>query len=169
MEQDKAARIAQQTVGSILKSIQFKIDSKEAIHYLWDDYKMRQGHYWASFNRFGLAIITVLVLPYIKPENMKPLGRAVILFPIIGLVLSVLSMWLLGAEYQRLQAIKLAYDYFLLGDSTLPYRNKVKPNRCYHRLFGRNIGYPTVFVFGVSFTLLSVASMVLLSTLKIGE
>src|SRR5262245_33044349 len=117
-------------------------EEKEAIKYIWDDFKMRQAHCWATFNRNALAIITILIVPYLKPDIMKPLGRAVLIFPIVGLILSLVSTWLLGAEYQRLRAVKELYERLLTDKYALKYLNETKIQCC----FGWRIGTAMVWM-----------------------
>jgi len=142
-----------------------KVEPKEAIKYLWEDYKMRQAHYWASFNRFALAIITVLVIPYIKPESVKPLGHSILFLPALGLILSLASTWLLGAEYQRLRAAKQKYEEIL----TEAYKPKHPHDNIFHEIFGRNIGTATMLMFGIGFSALSIADLFILLLYKVGN
>jgi hypothetical protein len=146
-----------------------KLEPREAIHYLWEEYKMRQAHYWASFNRFALAIITVLVIPYIKPENVESFGRSILFLPIFGLILSLTSTWLLGAEYQRLRSAKDRYVDLLAEDYKPKYpvaKNLLQ--RIYFTIFGLPIGYITVSMFGFGLSALSIADYFLLRS-KVGN
>lgn len=134
------------------------MDEKESINFLWEHYKMRQNHYWSSLNRFGLAILTVLVAPYLKPEIVGKLGNAVIMFPFIGFLLTFVSTWLLGAEYQRLAAVKRKYDESFPKDFRIEYPN----DTLWQRLVGKNIGKTMTFVFGVGFAVLSLINFAVL-------
>ena len=53
----------------------------EALNLHWDNYKMRQAHYWQSLNRFTLAIITLWAVPYVKPDLFNSLGKLILFFP----------------------------------------------------------------------------------------
>jgi hypothetical protein len=35
------------------------LNENDVIEGLWEEYKLRQSHYWSSFDRFGLMIITI--------------------------------------------------------------------------------------------------------------
>jgi hypothetical protein len=130
----------------------------EVIKIFWEDYKMRQAHYWSSLTRFTLAIITLWVLPYIRPDVVRLLGLLVLIFPAIALLLSVASFWLLGAEYQRLQAVKRRIEGFSDGVFKLTYPSE----RWWHKFFGAPIGTITTWVFGFVFVALSLLDICLL-------
>ena len=143
-----------------------KLGKKEIIDCLWRDYELRQKHYWTSFNRYGVAIIFILIAPYIKPENIKLLGMWVVIFPVVGLLLSLLSTWLLGAEYQRLRAVKEKYDsIFYKGTCEIRYPN----DTVFHKLFAKRIGDVTVLIFGAALVILSAVDGLLLSIIKIPD
>lgn len=134
------------------------MDKDVAVKFLWEDYKTRLTHYWSSFNRFALAVLTVLVIPYIRPEAVEPLGRSILFLPLTGLLLSLASTWLLGAEYQRLRAVKDKYDELIPSDYKPDPPNKTFLNR----LFGRSIGKATTIMFGVGLVGLSAFDFYLL-------
>jgi hypothetical protein len=127
------------------------MENIDGIKILWEDYKMRQAHYWNSLSRFTLAVITLWVLPYVRPDIVKALGLFVLIFPAIAFLLSVASTWLLGAEYQRLRAVKQRLDSLANGMFTLDYPTE----RWCHRCFSTSIGFVTTWLFGISSCVLS--------------
>ena len=86
------------------------MEDKDILACLWEEVKVRQEHYWSSFNRFALAIITINVVPYVKPELGGQLGLIVVAFPATSILISLVCTWFLGSEYQRLRMVRNAYD-----------------------------------------------------------
>ena len=56
------------------------MEDKDILACLWEEVKVRQEHYWSRFNRFALAIITINVVPYVKPELGGQLGLDMVLW-----------------------------------------------------------------------------------------
>lgn len=134
---------------------------EEAMKYLWEDYKMRQTHYWGSVNRFALAIITLLAVPHVQFGAAAALRGSLWFLPTVGLILSLAATWLLGAEYQRLRSAKMKYEELL----TSVYRPVHPKATFWQNLFGGNIGMLTTASFGIGFVGLSIVDLVLLSGL----
>jgi hypothetical protein len=136
-----------------------KIKMEDAIKLLWEEYKLRYSNYWGSFNRYSLAILTITVIPYIKPDNVKPLEELVIAFPVIAILLTIICSWLLGAEYQRLDMVRKKYDNLL----TKKYRPVRLPKKTFiERLFAKRIGTRTTLVFFFGFLLISLINFFVL-------
>ena len=89
------------------------LDHNATAQMLWDEYKLRQTHYWSSFNRFSLAIITITVIPYVKTEIVGQLENMIYLFPIVAIFITWFCSWLLWAEYQRLSGVRKQIDALL--------------------------------------------------------
>ena len=103
-----------------------RVATTEGLKILWEEYKLRQTHYWASFNRFALAVITVSTIPYIKPDLVNVLGKRVFFFPIVSCGITVVCSWILAAEYYRLRLVKTEYDCIMRNSGL---RRQGKPDR----------------------------------------
>jgi hypothetical protein len=131
---------------------------EEALRYTWEDYKLRQTHYWASVNRFAVAVITLLVVPHLQLAGVAALKDTLWFLPTIGMGLSVAATWLLGAEYQRLRSVKLKYEWLMT-----PLYTPIHPTKTrWQRICGGNIGMVTTLLFGVGFVGLSIVDFFLL-------
>ena len=135
------------------------MDEKDILSRLWEEVRLRQDHYWSSFNRFALAIITINVVPYVKPELGGQLGGLVVAFPATSVLISLVCTWLLGAEYQRLRMVRNAYDERFSKICEIP---RMPLDTPWHRLVARRIGSATSVLFGIGFTALSLANVVAL-------
>jgi hypothetical protein len=60
----------------------------------------------------------------VKPDVVKPLGKLVLVFPVVGILLSLACCWFLGAEYQRLRMVRQKYDELLTERYRYPFQNK---------------------------------------------
>jgi len=135
----------------------------DVVKQLWEEIKLRQEHYWSSFNRFALAILTLIAIPYVKPDLSERLGRAVLVFPLVALVLAVVCTWYLAAEYQRLRMVRQAYDSLFGPYSKIP---RMPRSSRWERLVAHRVGSATSIIFGFGFGILSLGSLaVLLSQL----
>lgn len=152
----------QQSAGSP-EGVVNQLQPADATRLLWDEYKLRQTHYWGSFNRYALTIITISVIPYIKPDLVEPLGMMVLVFPAVGLMLSLACCWLLGAEYQRLRMVRERYDE-LLTDQFQPPRMPIEG--LWNRLVAQRIGNVTSLMFGLGLSLFEVVNSLLLLKLR---
>ena len=135
------------------------VSAKDAATIRWEEFTLRQQHYWSSFHRFALAIITINVVPYVKPELSTQLGTLVIVFPFTAFLLSLATTWLLHAEYQRLQMVRQCYDALLRGVAPIP---PMPRERWWQRLAAFPIGLVTSLLFGVGFTFFSVLNGIVL-------
>jgi hypothetical protein len=91
---------------------------------LWSEYKYRHEVYWKSLYLWGGGAIAIQIAPFLKPE-LRTLVEAIFIFPVLGLIISLIGAWHLSAESERLGAVGRKYDE-LRGDEYLPerlYRN----------------------------------------------
>ena len=151
-------------MGELVMSVNNQLNKNEAIKLLWDEYNLRYTNYWSMFNRFALAILTITVIPYIKPDIVKTLGMLIIVFPIISFLLTLACAWLLGAEYQRLDMVRIKYDE-LLTEKYQPV--KLPTKTLLQQLLAKRIGTRIVLLFLIGFTLISVANFIILIYFKI--
>ena len=135
----------------------------EATKLLWEEYKLRQTHYWSSFNRYALAVITISVIPYVKLDIVQPLGKMVLVFPVIGVLLSLACCWVLGAEYQRLRMVRQKYDELLTKRYEPP---RMPQDGKWDRLVAHRIGKVTSLTFGFGLSVFEVVNALLLFKLS---
>lgn len=128
-----------------------RLKPETAAQLLWDQYKFRQEHYWRSLHRYAFAIITLCVVPFVAKDVVQPLGISIVALPILALLLTGATCWLLWAEYIRLREVMKSFDK-LLGD----FGPKKEPK---NDLRWASIGFVTSLVYGVGFTVVSVASI----------
>ena len=134
------------------------MDEKQAIDLLWDEWKYRHELFWKSLFRWGGAVITLWIIPFLKPEVFKPYPIVSLLFPAMGFLLSLFSAWLLGAEQRRFAMVNQKYHE--LRGAFLPPR--VPRLTRLDRLYALPIGAKVVPLYALLFGVLSVVVGVLL-------
>jgi hypothetical protein len=139
------------------------ITDLEAAKLMLDEWKFRQLHCWSSLQHYGLAAVTVSIAPYLKSDLFAQLGKLILVFPIVGWLLSVAAAWLFAAEYVRCHPI--AYKYQKLLDKHEHYRDK-PPLEGWKRALGKRIGWTTVYIFFFGFTGLSILNAIMLWMLQ---
>jgi hypothetical protein len=79
------------------------IDEEQAIQLLWEEWKYRHDLFWRLLFRWAGAVITLWIIPFIKPEVFKPFPRTALLFPVVALFVTVFSAWgaLVGTDTVR--------------------------------------------------------------------
>jgi len=144
----------------------------DALRLLWDEFAMRQSHYWRSVNRFSFILIALSVVPYVQQsviDTLGPVGMGII---VISCIFSFLSAWMLYAEYIRLVAVREAYnrnlppqfrrdnfdEYNIQNDV---YSKYIQPFLCYP------IGRVTSIVFAIGFGLVTHLNLLIYSTYKL--
>lgn len=133
--------------------------SKEILERLWEEMKLRQEHYWKSFNRFAIVIITINVVPYVRPEIVGPLDRIVHAFPIMAFLIAIVSTWYLGSEYQRQSMVRKAYYDLLSKECKIP---RMPLGNWWEKLVAKRVGSATSLLFGFGFTGLSIVNFIIL-------
>ena len=103
------------------------MDKKDTLTFLWNEFDLRQQHYWRIF------------------------GKLVLAFPLSAFVLSLFSSWLLGAESQRLRMVKQKYDE--LSDQGVP---RMPRDTWWERRLAMRLGSSIAMLFGVGLTAFSV-------------
>jgi hypothetical protein len=89
------------------------------VELLWDEFKYRHELYWKSLYLWGGAATAVFIAPFLKPE-LKVLGPAVFIFPVIGLVLALVGAWHLASEGERLMEVGRKFNQFRSASNTSP-------------------------------------------------
>lgn len=77
---------------------------------LFDEWKLRQEHFWSSLFRWGGTIVALTIVPYIKPELATSLKGAVLLFPSLAVAMACFGAWHLAAEYARQRVVGSMLD-----------------------------------------------------------
>lgn len=137
-----------------------QVSEEKILDLLWDEFKMRQQHYWRSLSLFAVAIITLWIFPLLQHEVFRTIGRLILIFPVISFLVSILGGWLLGAEYQRMRPVKDEYDKRMLEqgfDRKTNYPYAKWPQKA----FKPKIGNVITFVFLVALSLLSILVFIL--------
>jgi hypothetical protein len=124
---------------------------------LLDEWKFRHQHSWTSLRQYFIAAVTISIVPYVKPDLIPTLGSTVLLFPLVGWLISVGAILLFAAEYVRCYDAEVQY-HWLLGD-TLPDQ---KATRSFKTLAFRSIGQTTIAVLFVMSWMLSVGNAIVL-------
>jgi hypothetical protein len=135
------------------------MNDEDVIKLLWQEYELRQKNYWNYFNRFTLAIVTISIIPYVKPDVKDTLGKLIVVFPFATFLIALLAMWLLGAEYQRMSMIRKKYDELLGPKYQIP---RMPEKTCWQKIVKYPIGSILSLLFGIGFTLLSLANFIVL-------
>jgi uncharacterized membrane protein AbrB (regulator of aidB expression) len=79
----------------------------EAAKLLFEEFKYLHNQFWEAFYKFGLIIVTVNIIPYIKPDIIKVLQSKIVIFPVTGLLITLVASWILVARYQRISKVKI--------------------------------------------------------------
>jgi hypothetical protein len=127
----------------------------------WQNYMYRHELFWKSLYRWGSAVIAISVVPYLRPEILNSLGRAIYIFPVLAWILALVAAWHLGAEYWRLKSVGRKLEG-LIGEGFFAYPTQ----NFYDRFFGFSIGWIAVGLFGLGFTVLTILNCVVLHWLR---
>jgi hypothetical protein len=129
------------------------MDEKQAAGLLWEEWKYRHDLFWRLLFRWAGAVITLWVIPFLKPNVFKPWPWVAFLFPVLAFLLSLGSGWILGTEYSCLEMVARKYNE-LRKDFAPP----ITENRLYASAYGGRL----VWVYAIALALLSLAVCVLL-------
>ncbi len=122
---------------------------------IFDEYQLRQTHYWRSSYRLGFSIITLNVAPHFKVNDFAPLKDVGEFILGVALTLCVAVTWLLHTEYLRLRNVRISYNTALPPKT---FSTKDGEQSFTDRLIWVPIGYLTTFSFLLGFGLLSVGN-----------
>ncbi|MFH7565393.1 MULTISPECIES: hypothetical protein [Oceanimonas] len=65
---------------------------------LWDEYKYRHDHIWQKLFQITIAVVLLGSVPYLKPEITQVLKGWILIAPLLGTVLSLISLVLMHFE-----------------------------------------------------------------------
>lgn len=136
-----------------------QISDLDAAKLLLDEWKFRQQHCWASLRQYGLAAVTISIVPYLKIDIFAQLGHDLLVFPFVGWCLAIAAVWLFAAEYVRFHPVAKAYQKLLFPH----YPEKESFEKWGLGFLNRfikhwKIGWTTALVFFFGFTILSGAN-----------
>jgi hypothetical protein len=136
-------------------------ESDKLIDVTWQHYTYRHELFWKSLYRWGSAVIAISIVPYVKPEILSSLGKAIFIFPVLAFLLGWIAAWHLGAEYWRFKCVddKLRE---VLGEG-FPRFSQPNPRK----IFAISIGRTAVFLFALGTTFLSILNSIILGFLWI--
>lgn len=136
------------------------MEEQQAVQLLWDEWKYRHNLFWRSLFRWSGAVITLLIIPFLKTDVFKPWPMMALVFPVLAALLSLFSAWILGAELGRFAMVNKKYDE--LRSNFLPPRLPTK--RWLERGYARPIGASLLRLYAAVFLVLSVVAWLLLWT-----
>jgi hypothetical protein len=134
------------------------MEEQQAIQLLWDEWKYRHDLFWRSLFRWAGVVVTLWVIPFVKPEVFKPWPKIALFFPAMAFILSLFSAWILGGEQRRFEMVNKRYND--LRERFLPPR--VPQDTLIDRLVALPLGIIIVWVYAIALALLSALVLILL-------
>jgi hypothetical protein len=129
------------------------IEEKQAIQLFWEEWKYRHDLFWRLLFRWAGAVITLWIIPFVKPEVFKPFPRTALLFPVVALFVTIFSAWVLWSEQIRFDAINKKFKEM---------RQPYSPPTISGTLGARSVGKSLVLLYAISFVGLTGVVFVLL-------
>jgi hypothetical protein len=120
-------------------------ERQEWARLLLDEWKFRQAHCWRLLQVYGLAAVIVSVAPYLTPDLRQGAGDWVIGFPVFGIVVGAVVMWLFSAEYQQCKQVLHKYRA-LQADSGTEYYPWAVPRGKGGRSIPIGVAIPRIFM-----------------------
>lgn len=87
---------------------------------LYDEWKFRQAHLWRLLGFYGIAAVFVSIGPYLLEDIRGAIGYWALAFPVYGLIVAGVVLWLFRREYEQMSPILTAYRA-LKHDANLKY------------------------------------------------
>ena len=76
---------------------------------LWDEYKYRHDHIWQKLFQITIAVVVLGAVPYLKPEISKVLGSWILIAPLLGSMLTLITLVLMHFELALFAKIATAH------------------------------------------------------------
>lgn len=76
---------------------------------LWDEYKYRHDHIWKKLFQITIAIVLLGSVPYLKPEVTQVLQNWILIAPLLGCILVLISLMLMHFELTLFSKIATAH------------------------------------------------------------
>ncbi|WP_445401300.1 hypothetical protein [Zobellella sp. An-6] len=83
--------------------------SEEAHALLWDEYKYRHDHIWKKLFQITIAVVLLGAVPYLKPEITRVLKGWILIAPLLGTVLALITLFLMHFELGLFARIAAAH------------------------------------------------------------
>jgi hypothetical protein len=129
----------------------WRMDESQAIDLLWDEWKYRHALFWTFLFRWAGAVVTLWVIPFLKPEIFTPVPKLALVFPALAFALTLFSTWLLGAEQRRFAMVNQKYEE-LRRDHRPP---RMARDTFLDRLFAAPIGAGILWLYCLAFATVS--------------
>ena len=129
----------------------------EILKIYYDEFKYRHQHYWMIFFRSSAAILLLILSPFIYGEKVKSIGNLILFLPVFGIILSIVSYFLLDAEYRRLNAVNETMKSLRNRIGKEVEMENVKPSS-----ITKSVGEYVNFLFFISFLILSVLDIIVI-------
>ncbi|MFD1006962.1 MULTISPECIES: hypothetical protein [Oceanisphaera] len=65
---------------------------------LWDEYKYRHDHIWQKLFQITIAVVLLGAVPYLKPEITQVLQSWILIAPLLGSMLALITLVLMHFE-----------------------------------------------------------------------
>lgn len=76
---------------------------------LWDEYKYRHDHIWQKLFQITIAVVLLGSVPYLKPEVTQVLHKWILIAPLLGCILVLISLMLMHFELTLFSKIATAH------------------------------------------------------------
>jgi hypothetical protein len=81
----------------------------DALKMLWEEYRYRHELCWRVPIQTTVAAVILSTVPYAQCHIVPVLGRAILLVPLLGVVLTLFVMTVMARELERLSAVRDRY------------------------------------------------------------
>lgn len=78
---------------------------------LWDEYKYRHDHIWKKLFQITIGVVLLGAVPYLKPDITRALQGWILIAPLLGTVLSLITIFLMHFELGLFARIAQAHRY----------------------------------------------------------
>jgi len=86
---------------------------RDDAEFIWDEYKYRHGLIWKLIFQITTAVIAVSTIPYILTRDQEEkIGYFIIALPIIGLFLTIFSIFRINKECYVMEQLKRKHREF---------------------------------------------------------
>ncbi|MDN6298329.1 MAG: hypothetical protein L0J54_09955 [Halomonas sp.] len=68
----------------------YYVDGPDAL--LWDEYKYRHDHIWQKLFQITIAVVLLGAVPYLKPEITQVLEGWILIAPLLGSMLALITL-----------------------------------------------------------------------------
>lgn len=86
---------------------------------LWDEYKYRHDHIWQKLFQITIAVVVLGSVPYLKPEITQVLKGWILIAPLLGTVLTLITLVLMHFELTLFAKIASAHRHHQEGQGVI--------------------------------------------------